>query len=254
MILGKMQIPQVATIQPSVDLLDGLISVWELDESIGTVAYDSHGSNNGTISGATINETGKLGKAYSFDGSNLGDKVNIGDVFAITDDMTIACWVNMASLVKTKNNRHCFFGKGIEWYNNYNNSVEYFLSFYSEAGKFRFTVGNSYRIDACYSRANLWSAGTWYHVIGTYKKSTDVLSLYVDTVLEEGKSHIAENGYGIPNLSHPITIGASTIINNEGKYYMDGLIDQCAIWSKCLNSDERSALYNSGNGLAYQNW
>jgi len=252
MILGKIQ--PVNITPPQVDLLDSLISVYELNESSGSIAYDSHGSNDMAVTGALMNQSGKLGTSYSFDTLNLGDKCSVNDPFSISDDLTIACWVNMASLTKTKNNRHCFFGKGSEWANGYLNQVEYFLSFYSEGGKFRFTVGNEYSLSAVYSRANIWSANTWYHVIGIYNKASDWIYLYVDNYLEADAPHGANNGWGIPNLSYPLQIGASSVITNEGKYYMDGKIDQCAIWSRCLNSAERAALYNSGNGLSYSNW
>src|SRR6056297_3914362 len=51
-------------------LKNNLISVWEFDETSGTTAFDSNGSNDGTINGATINQTGKIDKAFDFDGSN----------------------------------------------------------------------------------------------------------------------------------------------------------------------------------------
>jgi len=37
-----------------------LVSYWKLDETTGTVAYDSVGSNDGTISGATYTSSGKI--------------------------------------------------------------------------------------------------------------------------------------------------------------------------------------------------
>ena len=52
------------------------ISYYYLDEASGTTAYDALGNYNGTNNGATVNQAGKVGKAYSFDGTN--DRINLG--------------------------------------------------------------------------------------------------------------------------------------------------------------------------------
>ncbi|MFZ0034337.1 MAG: hypothetical protein WAK60_05055 [Sedimentisphaerales bacterium] len=52
-----------------------LISWWKFDEGNGTTAYDSAGSNNGTITGAIWTTGGKINSALSFDAS--GDYVYI---------------------------------------------------------------------------------------------------------------------------------------------------------------------------------
>jgi hypothetical protein len=53
------------------DLTTGLISVWELDETGGTVVNDALNSHNGTnVGSAEVNITGKLNKCYDFDGIN----------------------------------------------------------------------------------------------------------------------------------------------------------------------------------------
>ena len=38
---------------------------------------------------------------------------------------------------------------------------------------------------------------------------------------------------------------------NNAAYYHDGLIDEVGVWSRLLTADEKTALYNSGSGLAY---
>jgi len=43
-------------------LTDDLVSYYKLDETSGTTAVDSFGSNDGTVNGATVNQTGKIGK------------------------------------------------------------------------------------------------------------------------------------------------------------------------------------------------
>ncbi len=51
------------------------VSVWHFDETQGTTANDECDLNDGTIYGATINQTGALNTSYSFDGT--GDYVAV---------------------------------------------------------------------------------------------------------------------------------------------------------------------------------
>ncbi|CAG1017797.1 hypothetical protein BURC_02493, partial [Burkholderiaceae bacterium] len=55
------------------DLTRGLVGLWQMDEGIGTTAYDSSGNGNqGTIVGATAttDHFGQANRAYHFDGVN----------------------------------------------------------------------------------------------------------------------------------------------------------------------------------------
>src|SRR3989338_5094729 len=55
--------------QTHADITTGLVSHWKLDETMGTTATDSAGTNNGTITGATFT-TGKINNALSFNGTS----------------------------------------------------------------------------------------------------------------------------------------------------------------------------------------
>jgi alpha-tubulin suppressor-like RCC1 family protein len=80
------------------DYFSGLIGHWTFDETNGTIAHDSSGSDrNGTLAGfesnATSWTTGKVGGALDFDGAN--DSVNMG-AGAPLDDLgpkTLSAWV-----------------------------------------------------------------------------------------------------------------------------------------------------------------
>jgi hypothetical protein len=73
------------------NLLDGLVSYWKFDETSGTTSYDAVGSNDGTITGATINQTGKINTAYDFDGTD--DNVSISyPVDYKTGNFSVSLW------------------------------------------------------------------------------------------------------------------------------------------------------------------
>lgn len=66
--------------------LSGLVAYYPLNESSGSIAYNKSpstiGTNDGSTTGATIGQSGQLGKAYSFDGS--GDRVVVTSIHPST--------------------------------------------------------------------------------------------------------------------------------------------------------------------------
>ena len=82
----------------SPDLIDGIISYYNLDEAAGD-AIDAHGSNDGSVSGATQGATGKINDAYSFDGD---DVVTLTSPITSGSDFTITAWINAATISGVK--------------------------------------------------------------------------------------------------------------------------------------------------------
>ncbi|MCX6873587.1 MAG: hypothetical protein NTW21_07240, partial [Verrucomicrobia bacterium] len=69
----------------------GLVGHWALDETGGTTAAcDVNVTYNGTIAGATIDQSGKIGKAFGFGGSGYVD-VNAAPW---SGTMTVSAWIN----------------------------------------------------------------------------------------------------------------------------------------------------------------
>ena len=53
------------------DLISGLIHAWKFEETSGTTGFDSIGSSNIThVNGVLVNQTGKVDKCVSYDGTN----------------------------------------------------------------------------------------------------------------------------------------------------------------------------------------
>src|SRR3989338_6799822 len=55
--------------QPRADIATGLVSHWKMDETSGTTATDSVGTNTGTVTGATFT-AGKINNGLSFNGTS----------------------------------------------------------------------------------------------------------------------------------------------------------------------------------------
>jgi hypothetical protein len=86
------------------------------------------------------------------------------------------------------------------------------------------------------------SLNEWHHVVWTY--DTTNAKIYIDGVL---KNTTAVSGKTITNTDN-LYIGA---LNNNGSVanYLDGLINEAAIWDVALDADAVTALYNSGTPL-----
>ena len=42
--------------------------------------------------------------------------------------------------------------------------------------------------------------------------------------------------------------------NGSGNYLVQGMMDEVGVWSRALSADEIALLYNSGSGLAYEDF
>ena len=108
-----------------VDWDDSLVGWWRAEDNTND---ESRHANHGTFTGdAHIVDTGKYGKAFSFDGD--GDSVNIGDKDAFdlhnTDSFTLSVWV-----YKTDQEEMCIVQKS-----------RYFRLHYHGAKRWQFSLG-----------------------------------------------------------------------------------------------------------------
>ena len=84
--------------------LSGLVAYYPLDEVSGSTAYNkaptTQGTFNGTITGATVGQAGKVGRAYSFDGT--GDYITTGFSVKNQSLITFGAIINFADTAGNK--------------------------------------------------------------------------------------------------------------------------------------------------------
>jgi len=205
------------------------IGWWAADGNVYDIAHTNLGIlQNGAGFGA-----GVVGLAFSLDG--VDDYVQIGNRPDLnpTNAITIETWVYLNSY---------FNGFG------YNNSAivrkdgecsdrQYMLSA-SPYGTFRahigITNGNYYYVDSATTPQNQ----SWYHVAETYDGTN--LSIYVNGVLD-GTTPV---GGQIITTTQPLCIGGSA--NGCWDYFVNGFIDEPAIYNRALTATEISAIYSAG--------
>ena len=214
-------------------ILDNLLTCLELDETSGTTAQDAHTTNSdGTTTGATVNQTGIINKAYDFDGTD--DFVDI-DNNTIMDGLgafSVSQWVK----TDTTAGELASFGSDQQIRLSFNGATP---------RKFKGDIDVNETTRQTVTGTTTVVTGTWYHLVMTYD-GTDQ-KLYVDGGLEDTNNNTSLT---LKNASQIITIGGwgfgSSVILD-----WDGLVDQTAIWDRAITAAEVTTIYNSGSGLAY---
>ena len=208
--------------EPTPKRIHSLISHWTLDETAGSTAADSVGTNNGTLTNMDPNTDwviGRVGGALDFDGNN--DFVTIPDSaeLRLTGDFSVACWMYKEA---EASDWVRLVGKGASGPRNY--------GLWQERGNndrilWQVKVGGTFF--NLYSSTHT-SLNTWYHVAGTLSGNT--MTIYVNGV-PEGTLLFS----GTPQTSNdPVTIGYSPNYHT----YWNGKIDDVQIFSGALTAAE----------------
>lgn len=219
-------------------LSDNIVAYYKLDETSGTTATDSIGSYNGTNNGATVNQAGKIGKAYDFTYADE-DYVTLGINLASYSAFSFSCWF-YRDAGTYELDRTTILGGGSG-----NNGATIQLYSSNEVGgveKLNANVWNYGNLVA----DTAFNNGGWNHVVWTYDKSTKEGKLYMN-----GESVGTITYTGIISASSTF-LGVSTYSGIANRNYAwDGKIDEVGVWNKVLTSTEVEELYNLGDGLSY---
>ncbi|MEL6533998.1 MAG: LamG-like jellyroll fold domain-containing protein [Bacteroidota bacterium] len=202
---------------------DDIIGAWLFDDCGETTATDSLGLNNGTIVGATPG-TGYTGAGMEFDGTN--DYINIGTSsdFELSDEFTIAMWVNTTqsaryAVLMAKNRDGSNFSYQVMLNN----------------GQPVISLGGTTNVGPHQMASNI-ATGTWTHIAWRLQDNTltgfvNGIPVYTATV----------NGALNANSGSPLWLGGR---NDKSDRYFAGSLDEVKIWSNGLDNSEISALAN----------
>ncbi|MHC4440362.1 MAG: LamG domain-containing protein, partial [Planctomycetota bacterium] len=204
----------------------GLVAHWRLDEGSGTTAYDSAGSNQGTLNGDPKWSTGPAGGVLEFDGDDYVD-IPSGVTELGAANFTIAAWIKtsetgMAILSKSNGDtgwssmeKQLYVADSATSEGDNDGTVEY-------VGWGCDWIRGSIRVDD----------GQWHHVAVTWNMDEGSGHAYVDGV--EGTYEVGFNG-GSDNAGDTIRIGFS-----PGEHSADfiGQIDDVRIYDHILSEVE----------------
>ena len=218
-------------------LTTDLLFYYEFEEASGT-RVDAHNSYDLTDVNTVGQATGKVGNCASFNDANseyftstFNGATEIG-----TGDFSFATWFKVSS----QDVRRQFISFDVPG--------GWTKQFSVRAG--RNSDGNDIRVvtddgatGGSLATASGYQDGAWHFCVVTRVGTT--VKLYVDNILKDTDV----NSHNDMPLLADMRIGAieGTVVTA----YMDGELDQMGFWGKELSSTERSDLYNSGDGLVY---
>ncbi len=233
--------------QTLLNTAQGLIGYWPLEEGTSTVTLDLSGNaNTGTAyngssticASASVASTcpqwvsGKIGKAFQFDGGD--DYIDVGSSTSLNvpGGITIVLWVN----VNTNTTTNDFFGNYDYTASNAQYAVEMLTS-----GQPKFVIANSGSYEIYTASTNLIPSGQWVHYVVT-NDGSDNVKIYING---ESKQVSKSGSVTTPTTSPADTfIGTSDRVNSDNTH---GKIDEVRLYNRVLTADEIKALYEATN-------
>jgi len=226
--------------QPS-PLLTNLVAWYRLDEASGN-ALDAHtGAYHLTQNGTVGTATGKVSGARSFDAnssnflSQSGSQFNFGNTTFYG-----AQWIYSG-------NTNTAIIHGV-WDDGVGANRQWFL--FQDASRYRFGITSDGLFGAGNGLTVAWGSNfainTWHLVEFYHNAATDLIGIAVNN-----------GAFVTGSFNKGIYVGASTPYrvgrgaNNSAPLAWNGRLDEVAIWSRMLTTDERATLWNSGNGIGY---
>ncbi len=220
---------QAAATLPEVPVLNPPSAYWMFDETGGTTAYDSVGSNDGTVHGAAAWTAGHYNNCLSFQAS--GQDVYVPSDPSIdfgTESFSVSMWAKQPT---SYSGQYELFMKGT--ISSPGTGKRYEL--YRKDSEFRFAIDDNVVKTEIKVATTGICTGNWVHIVAVRDTAADHIRLYI-------------NGSPVST----ITDGTGNISQTEPLYIGDemfpGAVDDLRIYRYALTQDQVMAVYG-GAGL-----
>ena len=230
-------------------LLTGLKGYWKMDATSGTTETNSVGTGDATVSGATVNATGKLSKCVSYTAN--GQYLNFSTVTGLQYGSVTACSISLWFKINTLPDitlRQFYLIDQLYGTAPYNAVRLTLYEFGGLANQIYFRVddvGGAQR--EWYSTNDQYVINTWYHLCVVLPGTGQDAKMYLNNVDIFSANLGGETTGDIPPFDY-MFIGSDAAAQTST---IDGYIDEVGIWNRALTSTEVTTLYNSGTGLSY---
>lgn len=190
---------------------------------------DVWGTNNGTDTDISY-VTGKVNNAADFNGTT--------SIITTTNDiawtkLSFSFWVKFDTLGLAD---RMLFHKG----NSDDTAPEINFQIAGTGTLVGITVNNTL-VGSWVAIADAFTTDTWYHIIITIDEDGDTAEWFINNVSKMATATAAQ--------THNNQTEAFVLGKRQDAYApLDGQIDEFAIWTKVLSSQERTDLYNGGSG------
>ena len=217
------------------------VGEWKFDENTGTTVYDTSG--NGYNSTAFANNTarviGKQGGALSFDGTDDVVEISDQDAFSITttNQLTVEAWFKPAALSTSKKIISKNKTGQDEWIlgmTDLNRVYAYIIN----------TGASAYLYAESDSTFGYLETNKWYHLAFTVNISTNILNLYINSVLL-GTDTTASGS--LANGTAAVRFGE----DGDGNGDTNGVIDDVRIYNYVRTPAQIARDHNGGTPTAW---
>jgi hypothetical protein len=217
-----------------------LVSWWRGEGN----CLDAVGTNNGTLQNGATFAAGRVGQAFSFDGTNDYVKIPRAPGLDVGNQVTIDFWMKADPSTPIGSRTQGlvtsdFYGIEIGGVGENNVGIEFFTS--TDGG-----VNFAHTSDPD-GHGAVFPTGEWHHVAGTYDGAN--MQLYIDG-LPWGQPRFQANPISPMLANSFVAIGSEdgrTTCGSclQSRYFM-GLIDEVDIFNRALSPSEIAAIYNAG--------
>lgn len=206
------------------------IAYWSFDENVGSMAEDATGNSHDATFDGPQWVAGKFRGALGFNGSS--DFAEVADHpdlnFGPDDSLTIAAWVKYSSDVAGTNS--WIVGKAGHL------PAHYLFGYHQTANGFRLKLddgGTDLKLDAQFSPDD-----QWHHLATVRDKDAGEAMIYIDGQLAASQT----DGTGDTTNDAVLHIGQ----RGDGTEFMNGAVDELAIWRVALTEDEITEVMDDG--------
>lgn len=200
----------------------GLVNRWKFNETAGTNAADSAGTNTGTLTNGPTFTTGQSGNAVALDGTN--DYVATGGLGTLGGTSTLSAWIKTTQVGAST----FWTAPGIAGVEQYWGSNDVFWGIIDAQGRIGVKAGD----DAAASSTTAINDGVWHHIAFTRNAGTGALQVFVDGVLE-GTATGAVGTKSTPFNS----IGRIENTNGPANH-LQGSLDDVRVYNRVLTAQE----------------
>jgi len=184
------------------------------------------------LSNGTAFATGKVGAAFSFDGTD--DFASVPDSASLRPaSFTLEAWVNFRNV--SGGNRRLLMGKPVG--SGFNNSYMMFL----QNGTFGAAIANATTVSTL-STTFAPASNVWYHIAYTYNRPDSNHAFYVNGVLQRRAPANVTNSYD----ANPFLMGADRNNGTLGEFF-NGLLDEPTIYNRALSTEELQNIFCAGS-------
>ena len=203
------------------------LTAWWKGENNG---YDTVGGNHGTLNGGVTYAAGRVGQAFSFDGSAQSVSIPTSSSLNIYGNHSVAFWVKFAANPPS--------GRSYYLVNKWTDQYEDKLVGIDESGKVvYFLFGTS---GSGVTSAKALAPGVWNHVVATYDGGN--MKIYINGVLDASAAasgDVADNSGGLYLGYNP----ARADQNSETPF--NGRLDEIKWYNRTLSAEEITAMLPS---------